>query len=349
MKKFFFITLIIIFFFKIQNVFSNVSIFTVDNIEVVGKTNNQKYRGEYLDVSFRRGFEQLILGIIRKNDQKELLSTDLKTIKSLISNYRILEEDFFEDEYRLKVSIVFDRYLVGKFLQINNISYSEVKSLDMLLYPILIKNSELEVLSGNEFFLEWNEQNEIKNINFVLPVENLDDLDFIKKNIFQLEEINLSRLVDNYEIKNSTILILRYDKEKLNVFLKSNLEGSLKAKKITYNNKDLDNKNIRQDIIKNLKYYINELWKEENLVDISAPSFLTLNAKINDRNSLKSIIDKIKKINLIQNYKIEELDSKSAKIKIKFFGQIKNLQNSFLENGFEFKILHDEWSIYLTS
>ena len=289
------------------------------------------------------------MGIIRKNDQKELLSTDLKTIKSLISNYRILEEDFFEDEYRLKVSIVFDRYLVGKFLQINNISYSEVKSLDMLLYPILIKNSELEVLSGNEFFLEWNEQNEIKNINFVLPVENLDDLDFIKKNIFQLEEINLSRLVDNYEIKNSTILILRYDKEKLNVFLKSNLEGSLKAKKITYNNKDLDNINIRQDIIKNLKYYINELWKEENLVDISAPSFLTLNAKINDRNSLKSIIDKIKKINLIQNYKIEELDSKSAKIKIKFFGQIKNLQNSFLENGFEFKILHDEWSIYLTS
>ena len=49
-----------------------------------------------------------------------------------------------------------------------------------------------------------------------------------------LEEINLNRIVDNYEIRNSAILIFRYDNQKLNAFMKTNLEGVKKAKKINF-------------------------------------------------------------------------------------------------------------------
>ena len=61
------------------------------------------------------------------------------------------------------------------------------------------------------------------------------------------------------------------------------------------------------------------------------------------------IIGNLEKISLIDNYTIEQLNNKSAKIKIKFFGKIKNLQNSFKDNGFEIKILHDEWNLNLSS
>ena len=111
----------------------------------------------------------------------------------------------------------------------------------------------------------------------------------------------------------------------------------------------LNKKESRNNIIKTTKYYINEIWKEENLIDISVPSYLVVNTKIQDKNSLKKIIKIIKKINLIDSYIIQELDNKSAKIKIKFFGKIQNLQNSFLNNGIEFKILHDEWNLNLKS
>ena len=112
---------------------------------------------------------------------------------------------------------------------------------------------------------------------------------------------------------------------------------------------NLDNKEVVNDIILNLKYYINELWKEENLIDISAPSYLTLNSKIKDSNSLTETIEKIKKISLIESYTIEELDNKSVKIKIKFFGKIRVLQERFNENGFQFKISNDEWNLYLNT
>ena len=52
---------------------------------------------------------------------------------------------------------------------------------------------------------------------------------------------------------------------------------------------------------------------------------------------------------MIDYYFIEELDKDSAKIKLKYFGKIKNLQNSFQDNGFEFEVIHNEWSLNLTS
>ena len=59
------------------------------------------------------------------------------------------------------------------------------------------------------------------------------------------------------------------------------------------------------------------------------------------------IIEKIKKTSLIESYTIEKLDNRSAKIKIKFFGNIRTLQERFKENGFELKILNDQWNLYL--
>ena len=42
-------------------------------------------------------------------------------------------------------------------------------------------------------------------------MENLDDIAFIKNNLNNLEEIYLDQLVDNYEIKNSAIMIVYND------------------------------------------------------------------------------------------------------------------------------------------
>ena len=87
-----------------------------------------------------------------------------------------------------------------------------MKNFDMLIYPIFIKASELQLISKNNFFEEWNLSNFHDNVNFVLPLQNLDDINFIKENLSKLEETDLSRLVDSYNIKNSTIIILRFNK-----------------------------------------------------------------------------------------------------------------------------------------
>ena len=51
--------------------------------------------------------------------------------------------------------------------------YSTFASFETLIYPIFIKNSELQVFSGNKFFEEWNINKKSEGVNFILPVENL--------------------------------------------------------------------------------------------------------------------------------------------------------------------------------
>ena len=95
----------------------------------------------------------------------------------------------------------------------------------------MILDSELQLFSKNKFFEEWNEYKDFENINFILPVENIEDINFIKNHVHKLEETDLSKLVNNYEIKNSTILILRYYKKKLNIFIKTNFNEAKKFSK----------------------------------------------------------------------------------------------------------------------
>ena len=349
MKKLIFLSLIILFLTKTQNVFAKIDTFTVDNITVVGKMNSNNYREKYLQVAFKKSFENLTNNILKKKDQRKLLSTDLKTIKSLIENYQIIQEEILDDIYTIKVSMVFNRDLVNQFFRKKNITYSEVTKLELLVFPILILDSELQVFSQNKFFKEWNEQKDFENINFILPVENVDDIEFIKNNLQFLEEIDLSALVDNYEIKNSAILILRHDERELNVFFKVDFKGVEKATRVKFIVEDLTNKEVRADIIKSLKNNINDFWKGEHLIDISAPSYLTFKIKIKKPETLKNVIKRITKINLIDSYIVRELSKNSAKINIKYFGKIKNLQDELTNNGFEFKILHNEWSLSLAS
>ena len=137
--------------------------------------------------------------------------------------------------------------------------------------------------------------------------------------------------------------------QKLDVFLKSDLSGTKRNKKIDFKIDNLNDETIRGDLISNLKSYTIELWKEENLIDIAAPSYLTLNIKIKDEESFKIIIDNIKKINLIDSFSIINFDERSARIKIKFFGKIKSLQNNLIENGFDIQFLDDQWNLKLRS
>ena len=60
MKKLIFLSLIILFSNKTQNVFADQNTFIVDNIIVTGEIRDNNYRENYIDVAFRKGFQRLV-------------------------------------------------------------------------------------------------------------------------------------------------------------------------------------------------------------------------------------------------------------------------------------------------
>ena len=154
MKKIIFLSLIILFSIKTQNIYSKTNTFAVDNIEVVGDFvgQNDYSRQKYLNIGFKKGFKNLVINLLKKEDQKKILSTELKVIKSLIENYSIKEEIKQNNKYIIKLNINFNKQRTKQFLYERNIPYSVSKELEIILYPILIKESELQVFSQNKFF-----------------------------------------------------------------------------------------------------------------------------------------------------------------------------------------------------
>ena len=296
MKKLIFLSLIILFLSKTQNIFASQDVFTVDNINIEGVIKDNNYREKYIDTAFRKGFEKLTENILRKKDQKTILSTDLSTIKSLVENYKIIEEKIYDNKYSSKISITFSRDLINSFFYKKGVSYSESTKLEIIVYPIFVLNSELQVFSNNKFFEEWKGEEGFQNINFILPVENLEDIEFIKRNLSDLEEIDLGQLVDNYEIKNSAILILRYDEKDLSVFLKTNFNNIEKLKKVEFKVNNLQDKDVRSGVISSLKSSIHDLWKEQNLIDISVPSYLVVKTPTKNPNALEKVIKKLMRL-----------------------------------------------------
>ena len=87
------------------------------------------------------------------------------------------------------------------------------------------------------------------------------------------------------------------------------------------------------------------MWKAQNLIDASKHSYLTLNVQFYESDNLREVISKIKKISIIKSYNIQELNKNNAKIKIKYLGKIKSLENFLTQSGFKLKIQDNEWNL----
>ena len=111
--------------------------------------------------------------------------------------------------------------------------------------------------------------------------------------------------------------------------------------------KDLNNYKVREETILKLKSIVHDMWKEQNLIDASTPSYLTLNVQFYESHNLREVLSKIKKISIIKSHNIQELNKNNAIIKIKYLGKIKSLENFLTQSGFRLKIQDNEWNLII--
>ena len=97
----------------------------------------------------------------------------------------------------------------------------------------------------------------MKNMGF--KIQGSDQ--YKNKNISSCLKVGIKIFIGHHKgnIKNSTILILRYYEKELNIFLKTNLSGKKKINNLDVKVDNLDGADVRADIIRNLKLFIKRL------------------------------------------------------------------------------------------
>ena len=348
MNKIILYIFIIVFFVKTGNVFSSNNIFNVDNIVVKNTANQNKEK--LLDKAFQEGFEKLTKKILINKDLLSVEKTSLKEIKKLVSTYQIIENEEFYVNDEVKVNLSFDREKINRFFYVKGISYADISDTDVVIFPVLIKNNDFFLFSENYFYNNWSNQyfdEENEFINYVLPIENLEDLQLINSNKNDLESLPIKQILSNYDLKDYIFLIITIKKNKIDIFLKGSISGNRVIKNFSVSSGDEGEDIIYNNAIKEVKREIDEIWKLQNLIDIRTPSFLNTVLEIKKDNDLLNLRKALNKIDLIESYNVMELNTKYAKIKIKYLGKINKIKSKLDNQGIRVIISNNEWKLKL--
>ena len=345
---FIFLTATTFLFITSTKSFSEENVFIINNVEVEGTVDLNFSREKYIDKAFLNSFELLMTKILLARDLNRVSDIKLKEIKNLISSFQILEESYSKDEYKVNIKILYNNVKIKKFLSKKNISFSQPENISALFYPVLFVNGEIQNFNENFFYKEWTKV-VIKNetINFILPLEDLEDISEIIEMKSRIEELNIDNLVNKYDIKNYIFALIDYQEEKLNIHLKINFNNNKINTNASYKIKSINDQIALNSIIKDLKLKITDLWKEENLINLLMPLSVKLQFQHKNLKNLDELRNTFQKIGIINNYTLEEFNINNSSFKIYYYGGPKKLKSELSKFGYQLENVQGSWQLYL--
>ena len=345
MKNLIFICFILIILFKTGNVLSSNSIFNVNNVEIAREISQN--REKLVNQAFLKGFDKLINRLLLKADYRKISNSNLKQIKKLISHYQIVSSNEKKNENKsLKVNIFFDKDRIHDFFYSRNIRYSDIVNTEVILFPLLIKEKKYFIYTQNYFYENWNDDNDDNLIQYTLPVESIENIQKINSNKNNIYELNIPDFFKEYKTENIVFANIDINKNNAEIFLSTRIEGKKINKRLSIDDKkDFNQKEFYNKIILEINNLVRDLIKSENLIDVRTPSFLNVKIKLNKKSNLVEFNNRLEKIDLIDEYYVQQLNKDYVLVKIKYLGKIKKIINKLKDQNLGLKMIEGEWQL----
>ena len=345
MKNLIFICCILIILFKTGNVLSDTNIFNVNNVEISKET--YKNKEELINKAFQKAFDLLINRLLLEEDYKKILSTNPAEIKKLISYYQIISQNEKEENIKSeKFNVFFDKDRMHNFFYNKNILYSDIINTEVILFPLLKKDEEIFIYTKNYFYNNWNEEKLDNLIQYILPSENIENIQKINSNKDNIHKIKVSDFFKEYEIDNIVFANIEINKNIAEVFLNTRIEKKKVNKNISINKeKDMNQKEFYRQIVSTINNVIKDLIKSQNLIDVKTPSFLNVKIKLNNKSNLVEFNNRLKKIDLIDDFYVQQLTKDYVLVKIKYLGKINKIMNKLKDQKIDLKMIAGQWQL----
>ena len=342
------ITTFIFLFISFTKSFGEENVFTINNVKVKGAIDVNFTREKYLNRAFLNSYEILMNKILLTRDLKNVKNIKLNEIKNLISSFQIIEESYRENIYRANIKISYNEDRIKNFLGQKNISFSLPENISAVFFPIFYINDEIQSFDESFFYMEWNEV-KIKNelINFILPIEDLDDISKITKMKNNIEDLDVDSLVSKYNEKNYAFALMNYENKKLNIYLKTNFNNNKTSKNFLYDIQNIKDKALLNSILKEMKIQITDLWKEQNVINLLMPLSINIKFQHSKLEDLDKLRNTFYKIGIIDNYNLEEFNVNNSIFKIYYYGNPKKLRSELSKFGYMLMNNQGVWHLIL--
>ena len=335
----------IIFFIKFSTVKVNANTYKVVDLEISKTYDNDFNKEKVIDMAFKKAFEELILRITTINGEEVNKLTSLKTIYNLVESFSIVDEKFIDNKYVSKFEVEFSKKELFRYLEKKNIFPSIPREKTLLLIPILINNERNQILlfSENPFYNNWNNYKERHHLlNYILPNEDIEDINFIKKNINNIEDYNFNEIVSKYEIDDYVILILFQKENNFNALIKAKLNNKLIITNKKFHWKE--NQSM-ENIINYLKLEFENQWKKLNIINVSIKLPITISVNSKNYSLIKKFDKKIQNLDLVSNFYIDSINNDKLIYKIIYNSTPDKFINEFSNDSIKLNTSESIWSI----
>tara|TARA_Y100000590_G_C15681984_1_gene1000163 strand:+ start:389 stop:1486 length:1098 start_codon:yes stop_codon:yes gene_type:complete len=334
-------TAIAFLFLQILDLASKENIFTVEDVRIEGNHDINFSREKFINKAFKLSFEKLISNILLLEDQDKIKNLNLKKIKNLIYSFKILNEEIKNDKYSANFQIEYSDAKIKKLLREKNIPFFEPKNTTVIFFPFLFIKDEIKLYNENFFYKNWLKNNNTgETVQFILPIENLDDILSVTETKGGIENLDFKKLASEYNANNYAVTIMNYESGKLKIFLKTELDSHKYNENIFYDIASFDDNSRLDFIIEDLKLKILDMWKKANLINIPLPLSIQVKYNHNSAKELNNLEKTLNKIHVINKYTLEKFDINNAFFVINYYGDPKKLNDEFYR--FNYKLIDNQ-------
>jgi len=341
----FFITLsLFLFFFSTDKV--EAKSFNIENIEVSKPFELNFDKNKVVDDGFIKAFSELILRLTTSSDYKVINKARLNQIKGMIESFTIKEEKFINEIYYVNLGVSFNKKKIFKYLKNNNIFPSIPKKKIFLFIPIIIDEDKknLALFSDSKIFNEWNDYKEsFYLIDYLLPTEDLEDINLIKKNYDEIEKYNFAEIVNKYNLSDSIITLIFKNQNNIRILSRVTVNDNIVLKNLSFSNVNLNDKQNRENLISNLKIVYEDYWKNFNKINTSIKFPIYIKIKGNDNLKVSNFENTLNEIDLIYDYYILKFDKDFIYYHIIFNGTPDNFLKFMKKKSFDLNTQNKTW------
>tara|TARA_X000001036_G_scaffold308473_1_gene287143 strand:+ start:2212 stop:3273 length:1062 start_codon:yes stop_codon:yes gene_type:complete len=325
---------------------ANAKAFLIDEIKISEKLENNFNKDILINKGFKKAFKKLMGKLIQSKDLDKVKSINLNKIKSMIDTFSIKEETFIKKTYNLNLGVSFNKKKIFNYLESKNIFPSQIIKEKFLFIPVIVdqSSSDLLVYSNNPIYRNWKKEDKRDYlIDYILPTEDLEDLNLIKKNYSDLENYDFEEIIKKYFLDNSIIALIFKDENQIKILSKINIKDKKVIKSNSFNNIRLNNSEDINILVDNLKIIYEDFWKENNLINTSIKLPLLIKVDNKNFNLSEKFEITLNKIDLISNYSISKFNKDFIYYEVIFNGTTKNFINLMKDQNYNFDTQKKTW------
>ncbi len=331
-------------FFSTENCVAKT--FSIKEIEISSPFNDSFDKNKIINRGFVEAYKELISTIAQSKDQKKLQNSSLNEVKSLVETFSIVQENFIDEIYNLTLNVEFNKRSFFELLEKKNVFPSSIIKKDLIFFPIEVdeEKNEISLFSESQLYKNWNLKKEKHyQLNYILPNEDIDDYNLIKKNINNLEDFDFREISKKYNFEDFIIMIVFKNNQEVRVLNQIVFNNNQNIKNFKFKNVNLENSQDLEKFIDQQKMVFEDYWKLKNIINTSIKLDLTISVDNSNIIKIDQFEETLSSIELVNKFNIFKFDNKKNIYKVIFNGTRDQFLNVMKDYDYFFEIKNKIW------